>query len=146
MREVSVRWMMASWLWMIRGTTWEIWTGEKGNRWESCTNSSPYFVSLCFETTGRPGRWSRSIWTISRETCLSQYRNEEFMPRGIGRTKENDLDCSNYLQIDCKWSPVFLCVPSFDSRVFSFLRIRNQEDDNEKELSLIHISEPTRPY
>ena len=24
------------------------------------------------------------------------------MPRGIGRTKENDLDCSNYLQIDCK--------------------------------------------
>ena len=55
------------------------------------------------------------------------------MPRGIGRTKENDLDRSNYLQIDCKGSPVFLCVPSFDSRVFSFLRIRNQEDDNEKE-------------
>lgn len=80
-------------------------SGEKGSRCESCTSSSPYFASMGmihWETGKEIDALESNPEAMSRETCLSQYRNEEFMPRGIGRTKENDLDCSNYLQIDCK--------------------------------------------
>ena len=48
-------------------------SGEKGNRCESCTNSSLYLGSEGTDVTGKPGRRPER-WTISQETCLTAVR------------------------------------------------------------------------
>ena len=56
-------------------------SGEKGSRCESCTNSSPYFASrgmIHWETGKETDALESNPEAMSRETCLSQYRNEEF--------------------------------------------------------------------
>ena len=66
-------------------------SGEKGSRCESCTNSSPYFASrgMIHWETGKETDALESIpEALSRETCLSQYRNVTFVSRGTGSTKQ----------------------------------------------------------
>lgn len=66
-------------------------SGEKGSRCESCTNSSPYFASrgmIHWETGKEIDALESNPEAMSRETCLSQYRNVTFVPRGTGSTKQ----------------------------------------------------------
>ena len=60
-------------------------SGEKGSRCESCTNSSPYFASrgmIHWETGKETDALESNPEAMSRETCLSQYRNVTFVSRG----------------------------------------------------------------
>ena len=66
-------------------------SGEKGSRCESCTSSSPYFASrgmIHWETGKETDALESNPEAMSRETCLSQYRNVTFVPRGTGSTKQ----------------------------------------------------------
>ena len=67
---------------------WGLGFGEKGNRWESCTNSSLYLGSRSRYITGIYsilGRWPM-WWSMSQETCLLLYRNNCSSLRVIGST------------------------------------------------------------
>lgn len=63
-------------------------SGEKGNRCESCTNSSLYLGNACRYSLGN---WEEgNAWgSISQETCLSVVRKAQaFMPRVTGCTDD----------------------------------------------------------
>ena len=61
-------------------------SGEKGSRCESCTSSSPYFASrgmIHWETGKETDALESNPEAMSRETCLSQYRNVTFVPKSV---------------------------------------------------------------
>ena len=62
------------------------------------------------------GKENQSVRAISRETCLSQYRNGKFMPRVTGSTKERNF---RLLLLTTEGQFLF-CTPSFEIRGIFF--------------------------